>query len=113
MEAFAGSFCEATSGSFWIELLGVYLARAEELQLLSAEQYWSKDSGHDTGRESIGTFGAVFVFVRFNITVRSDFRSIENVISIILLNLHEFSARAHRSWEELEAEKMGFKHGQK
>ena len=54
-----------------------------------------------------------FIVWRFNITVRSDFRSEQIVISIRLLNLHEVSARAHRSSEELEALGMGFKHGQK
>ena len=39
-----------------------------------------------------------FVFkivLRFTITVRSDFRSIEVFIYVSLLNLHEVSARAH------------------
>ena len=88
-------------------------ARAEELQLPSAEQYRSKDSETDTTPELIVAFGAIFVFVRLNITVRSDFRSIENVISISLLNLHEVSARAHRSWEALEGKGMGLKQDQK
>ena len=71
------------------------IARAEELQLPSAEQYRSKDSETDTTRESIGTFGAFFVSVRFNTSVRSQIRSEQIVISISLLNLHEVSARAH------------------
>ena len=89
------------------------IARAEELQLPSAEQYRSKDSETDTTRESIGSFCVFKVVLRFNITVRSDFRSEQIVISISLLNLHEVSARAHRSWEELEGMGMSFKHGQK
>ena len=64
------------------------IARAEELQLPSAEQNWSKDSGHDTGRESIDALCVFKVVLRFNITVRSDFRSIDFLIRIILLNLH-------------------------
>ena len=71
------------------------LARAEELQLLSAEQYRSKDSGHDTGRESIDDSFGFKVVLRFHITIRSDFRSIEVFICITLLNLHRVLARAH------------------
>ena len=56
---------------------------------------WRKDSGHDTTRESIGSFCVFKVVLRLDIMVRSDFRSIEIVISIMLLNLHAVSARAH------------------
>ena len=55
----------------------------------------------------------VKIVLLFNITVRSDFRSEQIVISLSLLNLHEVSARAHRSWEALEAVGWGFKPGLK
>ncbi len=63
--------------------------------------------------ESIGSFCVFKVVLRFNITVRSDFRSEQIEIGIILLHLHEVSARAHRSSEELEGKPWVFKHGQK
>ena len=59
-------------------------------------------------------FRCIFkVFVRSKTSIRPQIRSEQIVISISLMNLNEVSARAHRSWEELEALGMGFKHGQK
>ena len=42
---------------------------------------WIKDSGHDTGRESIRGVCSFFWSVRFNTLVRSDFCSEQNVNS--------------------------------
>ena len=63
--------------------------------------------------ENLSMVFAFFSVVDFYTLVRSEIRSEQIVISISLLNLHEVSARAHRSWEELEGKEMGFKHGQK
>ena len=62
-------------------------ASVSDVRVLDAHK-WSKESGTDTTRESIDTFCVFKVVLRFNIMVRSDFRSIEVEVSIILLYLH-------------------------